>query len=297
MRPKAILFDLDGTLADTAPDLGRALNLQRERHGLLPLPDEVIRPYASHGSGGLLGIGFSLKPEDAAFAAMRDEYLTLYDAVFCEHPELFDGMAEVLSAIERMDIPWGVVTNKPRRFTVPLMQALGLAERAASIVSGDDCEQPKPHPDPLLLASRQAGVEPSTCWYVGDAERDIIAGRAAGMRTLVATYGYLGEDDRPESWNAQGMIATPKELLELLDIYLLQFVPQRSFADVQKTCGLAFVVGSFLEGGGDHAGFQCIHSGPQFQRLVSGDGLRLARGRRLVHFLRQMPGIDVFAVT
>jgi len=218
MKPQAILFDLDGTLADTAPDLGRALNLQRGRHGLPPLADDVIRPYASHGSRGLLGIGFDLKPEDAAFAAMRDEYLALYDEVFCERPALFEGMAEVLSAIERMDMPWGVVTNKPRRFTLPLMQALGLSGRTASIVSGDDCERPKPHPDTLLLASRQTGVEPSFCWYVGDAERDIIAGRAAGMHTLVATYGYLGEDDQPETWNAQGMIATPRELLSLLDI-------------------------------------------------------------------------------
>lgn len=216
MKPQAILFDLDGTLADTAPDLGRALNLQRGRHSLPPLPDEVIRPYASHGSRGLLGIGFGLKPEDAVFAAMRDEYLTLYDEVFCEHPVLFDGMLEVLSAIEKIDVPWGVVTNKPRRFTVPLMQALGLAKRAASIVSGDDCERPKPHPDTLLLASRQAGADPAACWYVGDAERDIIAGRAAGMRTLVATYGYLGENDQPEAWNAQGMIAAPLELLQLL---------------------------------------------------------------------------------
>ncbi len=216
MKPQAILFDLDGTLADTAPDLGRALNLQRGRHGLPPLPHEVIRPYASHGSRGLLGIGFDLKPEDAAFAEMRDEYLTLYDEVFCEHPVLFDGMAEVLSAIEKMEVPWGVVTNKPRRFTVPLMQALGLAERAASIVSGDDCERPKPHPDTLFLASRQAGAAPAACWYVGDAERDIIAGRAAGMHTLIATYGYLGEDDRPEAWNAQGMIRAPLDLLQLL---------------------------------------------------------------------------------
>ena len=164
MNPAAILFDLDGTLADTAPDLGRALNIQRERHGLPPLPDAVIRPYASHGSRGLLGIGFDLRPEDAAFGDMRDEYLALYDEVFCERPMLFEGMAEVLAAIEGRGLPWGVVTNKPRRFTVPLMQALGLAERAASIVSGDDCERPKPYPDTLLLASRQAGVDPAACW-------------------------------------------------------------------------------------------------------------------------------------
>lgn len=216
MKPQAILFDLDGTLADTAPDLGRALNLQRERHGLPPLPDVTIRPYASHGSRGLLGVGFGLVPEDAAFAAMRDEYLALYDEVFCERPALFGGMAEVLATIEGKGLPWGVVTNKPRRFTVPLMAALGLKGRAASIVSGDDCERPKPHPDTLLLASRQAEVDPASCWYVGDAERDIIAGRAAGMHTLVATYGYLSEEDRPETWQAQGMIATPLALLDLL---------------------------------------------------------------------------------
>lgn len=216
MKPQAILFDLDGTLADTAPDLGRALNLQRARHGLPPLADEVIRPFASHGSRGLLGVGFGLTPEDADFAAKRDEYLDLYDAVYCERPALFDGMAEVLAGIERLNLPWGVVTNKPRRFTLPLMQALGLTDRAASIVSGDDCERPKPHPEPLFMASRQAGVDPAACWYVGDAERDIIAGRAAGMHTLVAVYGYLGEDDRPEEWNAEGSIATPLDLLRLL---------------------------------------------------------------------------------
>ncbi len=218
MKPAAILFDLDGTLADTAPDLGLALNLQRERHGLPYLPDEVIRPYASHGSRGLLGIGFGLDPEDESFSAMREEYLKLYDEVFCQRPLLFPGMAEVLEGLEANDLPWGVVTNKPRRFTLPLMQRLGLAERAASIVSGDDCQRPKPHPDTLMLASRQAGVRADSCWYVGDAERDIAAGRAAGMYTLVATYGYLSADDQPETWNAQGMIATPGELLELLEI-------------------------------------------------------------------------------
>lgn len=218
MSPVAILFDLDGTLADTAPDLGRALNMQRRRHGLPPLPDETIRPYASHGSRGLLGIGFGLTPDDAAFAAMRDEYLALYDEVFCQRPMLFEGMLEVLHRIEDQGLLWGVVTNKPRRFTLPLMQALGLVQRAASIVSGDDCERPKPHPDTLLLASRLAGAEPSACWYVGDAERDMIAGHAAGMHTVIARYGYLGENDRPEEWGAQATISAPRELLELLQV-------------------------------------------------------------------------------
>jgi phosphoglycolate phosphatase len=216
LKLKTVLFDLDGTLADTAPDLGRALNLQRARHGLPSLPDDVIRPHASHGSRGLLGIGFGIGPEDASFAAMREEYLGLYDEVFCQHPILFDGMAELLSEIEARHLRWGVVTNKPRRFTLPLMEKLGLNKRAASIVSGDDCEHPKPYPDTLLLASKQAGVAPSSCIYVGDAERDVIAGKAAGMRTLVAIYGYLGDGDKPEEWGAQGMISTPLDLLRNL---------------------------------------------------------------------------------
>lgn len=218
MNPSAVLFDLDGTLADTAPDLGRALNLQRERHGLLPLSDETIRPYASHGSRGLLGVGFGLSPEDADFPSMREEYLALYDQVFCLQPILFAGMAELLTEIDNRNIKWGVVTNKPRRFTMPLMEALGLTERAVSIVSGDDCPRPKPYPDTLFLASQQAGADPSVCFYVGDAERDIVAGRAAGMHTLVAVYGYLGANDRPEEWGAQGMISAPLELLDLLQI-------------------------------------------------------------------------------
>lgn len=213
MKLKTVLFDLDGTLADTAPNLGRALNTQRERHGLPPLPDDVIRPHASHGTRGLLGVGFDLSPGDAVFGAMRDEYLALYDEVFCQRPALFEGMAELLSEIEAQGLLWGIVTNKPRRFTIPLMDALGLSKRAASIVSGDDCERPKPYPDTLLLASKQTGVEPDGCIYVGDAERDIVAGKAAGMATFVATYGYLGDDDKPEEWGAQGMISTPLELL------------------------------------------------------------------------------------
>lgn len=216
MKYKAVLFDLDGTLADTAPDLGRALNIQRERHGLSPLPDDVIRPFASHGTRGLLGIGFGLLPSDGTFETMREEYLSLYDEVFCQHPRLFDGMATVLSTLEAQNLLWGVVTNKPRRFTLPLMEALGLRERAASIVSGDDCDLPKPHPDTLLLACRQTGVAPAQCLYVGDAERDILAGKAAGMETWVATYGYLSNEDKPEEWGAHGMAASPLALLELI---------------------------------------------------------------------------------
>lgn len=211
-----VLFDLDGTLVDTAPDLALALNLQRERHGLSPLALEIVRPHASHGSRGLLGIGFGMAPEHAQFEAMREEYLALYDQVFTRSPQIFDGIAEVLEALEDAGILWGVVTNKPRRFTQPLLTAMGLSTRAACIVSGDDATRPKPHPDTLLLACELADADPHSCIYVGDAERDIQAGQAAGMRTLVASYGYLDAHDRPETWGASGMVATPLELLEQL---------------------------------------------------------------------------------
>lgn len=216
MNIKAVLFDLDGTLADTAPDLGLALNMQRQRHGLAALPQATIRPHASHGSKGLLGIGFGITPEAPDFAAKREEYLALYDEVFCRQPTLFVGIAELLTQIEQQGLLWGVVTNKPRRFTQPLMQALGLSERAACIVSGDDCPQPKPHPGTLLLAAEQANAAPEHCIYVGDAERDMIAGRAAGMATVAALYGYLDDTDKPDEWGAQYAIQTPVELLALL---------------------------------------------------------------------------------
>ena len=213
---QAVLFDLDGTLADTAPDLGHALNLQRERHGLPPLPQEIIRPYASHGTVGLFDIGFGLTPQDARFAPMREEYLTLYTANLCLHTTLFPGMDELLAALEARNIAWGVVTNKPARFTNPLLELLGLSKRAASIISGDTCSHPKPHPEPLLCAAREIGVAPQSCLYVGDAERDIEAARAAGMSALIADYGYLGAEDHPESWGADGRIATPLGILAFL---------------------------------------------------------------------------------
>jgi len=211
-----ILFDLDGTLVDTAHDLAYALNLQRERHGLPALPLDVIRPYASHGSRGLLSVGFDLTPEEDSFPAMREEYLALYDQVLTRQPIMFEGMAELLARLEERGEPWGVVTNKPRRFTQPLMQNIGLLERAACVVSGDDAPRPKPYPDTLLLACEQANVNPKSCWYVGDAERDIQAGKAAGMHTVVALYGYLDVTDKPDEWGADKFINTPLEVLELI---------------------------------------------------------------------------------
>jgi len=211
-----ILFDLDGTLVDTAPDLGLALNMQRERHGLPPLSQEVIRPYASHGSRGLLSVGFGLSPDDTGFMQMREEYLSLYDEVFTHSPKLFPEVPELLSALEDRNLRWGVVTNKPGRFTSPLLKAIGLDRRACCVISGDDAERPKPYPDTLLMAMHKAGVQPEHCLYIGDAERDIQAARAADMTSVIALYGYLDETDRPQDWNADASINTPLELLRLI---------------------------------------------------------------------------------
>lgn len=213
---KAVLFDLDGTLADTALDLGFALNEQRRRHGLSLLPHEQIRPYASHGTVGLLDIGFGLSPEDPRFPEMKAEYLELYTANLCRLTCLFEGMAETLNALEQRGIPWGIVTNKPARFTEPLMAALGLNNRAAIIISGDTCAHSKPHPEPMLCASRGIAVAPQHCAYVGDAERDIKAAIAVGMTPILARYGYLGANDHPEQWGAHGAIEHPSELLRFL---------------------------------------------------------------------------------
>jgi phosphoglycolate phosphatase len=213
---KAILFDLDGTLADTAPDLGNALNRQLQLHGLPILPLEVIRPHASHGARGLLKIGFNLKPEDEKFIAMRDEFLNLYAERLCHDTTLFPGTLEVLAELEKQALPWGIVTNKVARFTLPLLEQLQIRHRAACVISGDTCSKSKPHPDPLLEASRCLAIEPEYCVYVGDAARDIEAGLAAGMHTVVAKYGYLGDEEDPIKWNADAMIETPYQLIEYL---------------------------------------------------------------------------------
>lgn len=211
-----VLFDLDGTLVDTAPDLGYALNLQLQHHGRPTLSDEIIRPVASHGSRGLLGLGFGITPEDANFAAMRAEYLDIYDQVFARSPKLFDGMEDVLQTIESKKLNWGIVTNKPRRFTQPMVQNLGLMQRAVCVISGDDAPRPKPAPDTLMMACNQAKVQPAQCVYVGDAERDIEAGIAAGMKTAVALFGYLDTSDSPHQWGADALIRTPHEILTLI---------------------------------------------------------------------------------
>lgn len=208
-----VLFDLDGTLVDTAPDLGLALNMQRQRYGLEMLADSVIRPYASHGSRGLLKIGFGIEPGHPDFESKRSEYLDLYEEVFTRNPKMFEGFEQVLQTFEVRGIQWGIVTNKPRRFSAPLIQSMGLDQRITCLVCGDDAAKPKPAPDTLLMACSTANVLPNLCIYVGDAERDIEAGRAAGMKTLIAMYGYLDDKDTPETWGADGMIEHPTELM------------------------------------------------------------------------------------
>ena len=214
----AVLFDLDGTLADTAPDLAGALNRVRVDRGLDPLPFARLRPHASHGARGLIGAGFGCTPDHGGFAPLRDAFIAHYESALCVDSTLFPGIDLLLDAIEARALRWGIVTNKVTRLTLPLVAELGLASRAGAIVCGDTTAHPKPHPEPLLHAARALGVAPARCVYVGDAARDIEAGRAAGMHTLVASYGYLGDADAPEDWLADGTLDAPGDLLAWLPV-------------------------------------------------------------------------------
>ena len=212
-----VLFDLDGTLADTAPDLAWALNETLRLNGREALPFEIIRPAVSHGGVALIRLGFGIEPEDPGFQPLRQTFLRLYQENICRQTRLFPGMPEVLEALERRAIPWGIVTNKPSWLTDPLLAAMELDGRAASIVSSDTTAERKPHPLPMLTACRQLGSEPGETLYLGDAERDIEAAHNAGMPALVALFGYIGAEDRPEAWGAEGMIAAPGDLLTWLN--------------------------------------------------------------------------------
>lgn len=209
-----MLFDLDGTLADTAPDLARALNRVRAANGLAPMPVELTRPYASSGARGLLKVGFGLEPADERYEALRLQFLDFYAAGICVDTRLFAGMAELLDQLEQDGLPWGVVTNKAERFTLPLLQGLHLGKRAACVVGGDTAARPKPHPDPLLHAAAALRLPPSACLYVGDDLRDVQAARAAGMPVIAAKYGYLGDGGSIESWRADAIIGHPREVLD-----------------------------------------------------------------------------------
>lgn len=215
---KAVLFDLDGTFADTAPDLAAALNHTRAARNLPPLPLDIVRPQASHGSRGLLRLGFGIEPDAPDYDALRDIFLDYYERNICVHTRLFPGMAELITELERRGIQWGIVTNKPHRYTVPLMQALGYAERAACLISGDTCTQAKPHPDPLLKACDLLGASPQQCLYLGDDLRDIQAANAAAMPGIIARYGYMSDDAILENWQARGSINNPMELIAHLSL-------------------------------------------------------------------------------
>jgi 2-phosphoglycolate phosphatase len=210
---KAILFDLDGTFADTAPDLAAALNHVRGLHGLPPLPLETVRPQASHGSIGLLRLGFGIEPDAPEFNKLRDMFLAHYTAHICDHTALFPGMAQLIDTLEQRGLPWGIVTNKPHRFTIPLMQALSYAERAACLISGDTCARAKPYPDPLLKACEIMDIAPTSCIYLGDDLRDMEAAQAAGMRCIIAGYGYIDVQADLGSWHADGNVDAPLALL------------------------------------------------------------------------------------
>ncbi len=218
-RPLAItgvLFDLDGTLADTAGDLAGALNRVRADRGLPPVPAAGLRAHASSGARGLLGAGMGVAPDHPDYAELRDRFLAYYAEGLAITTHLFEGVSTLLDALDARGIAWGVVTNKAQRFTVPVVAALGLATRSAVIVSGDTTPHPKPHPAPLLHAAAALDLPPTACAYVGDDLRDVIAGNAAGMPTLVAQYGYLGESGTSHDWPATGWIAHPLGLLDWL---------------------------------------------------------------------------------
>jgi len=215
---KAVLFDLDGTFADTAPDLAAALNHVRATRHLPPLPLEVLRPQSSHGSRGLLKTGFGIDPDHPDYDTLRDIFLDYYANNICVHTRLFGDTAVLLDELELHGIKWGIVTNKPHRFTVPLMQALGMASRASCLISGDTCSHPKPHPEPMFKASETIGVAPALCLYVGDDVRDMQAASSSGMRGIIANYGYISGDASVQNWGAHGSINEPTELLGFIGL-------------------------------------------------------------------------------
>ncbi len=212
---EAVLFDLDGTLIDSAPDLGAAADKMRIDRGLPSLPLSHYRPMAGAGARGMLGLAFGLTPQDDGFDAMKEEFFVNYEACMTERTYVFDGVAELVAQLHQAGLHWGVVTNKSQRFTLPLTRQMPLFGTAKTIVSGDTTPHAKPHPAPLLEAARQLGVAHERCVYVGDDERDIVAGRAAGMPTVAAAYGYLGNVDL-EAWQADATIHHARDLLKLL---------------------------------------------------------------------------------
>ena len=212
----AVLFDLVGTLIDSAPDLGAAADKMRTDRGMEPLPLIDYRHMAGAGARGMLGVAFGLAPGDADFDALKEEFFVNYEACMTQRTYAFEGVVELIAKIDQAGLKWGVVTNKSARFTLPLTRQMPLFDSARTIVSGDTTPHAKPHPAPLFEAARQLQVEPGRCVYVGDDERDIVAGRAAGMATVAAAYGYLGAIANTQGWKADATIVSPGALLNLL---------------------------------------------------------------------------------
>ena len=213
---RGVLFDLDGTLIDSAPDLAGAANRLRADHGLPALPLAQLRPMVGSGARGMVGVAFGVAPGDDRFELLRDAFLAYYEAGLLERTHPFDGVEEMLEALESAGLPWGIVTNKATRFTTPIVAGLGLARRAAVVVCGDTTAHAKPHPEPLLHAARAMGLAPEGVVYVGDDLRDAQAAKAAGMAMVAATWGYLGLGESVHSWGADVLLDAPKQLPDWL---------------------------------------------------------------------------------
>ncbi len=216
---RTVLFDLDGTLADTAPDMAQALNLLLKEKDYEPLPFDTIRPWVSHGGLALVRLGFGEQMRDVELEDLRQRFLEIYAENLCRETHLFPGIPQLLTMLSENGLNWGVVTNKPGYLTEPLLAQLTIQPPPTCIVSGDTTNNRKPHPEPMLLACKQAGSDPHECLYVGDAERDIHAGKRAGMKTLVALFGYITDSEDPETWGADGMIRAPMEVFDWLKQY------------------------------------------------------------------------------
>ena len=213
---RAVLFDLDGTLVDSAPDLAGAANDMRLAHGLPAMPYELFRPLVGSGARGMVGAAFGVGPDEPEFASLRDEFLIRYEQRMTQETTVFANIWPLLNALEALAIPWGIVTNKAMRFTDPLVRALRLHPRAGVVVAGDSTPHAKPHPAPLIEAARRIGVEPRHCAYVGDDLRDVQAGRSAGMTTVAVRWGYLGLGDLIEAWGADHIADSPADVLKRL---------------------------------------------------------------------------------